>query len=465
MVACYRNGKIVATIGPASCSEENLEKLFKNGVDVFRLNFSHGSHDGHARVYDAIRSIGKKFGCYPTVLADLQGPKLRVGTFAQDRIELKSGDIFRFDLDSASGNDDRVTLPHPEIFEALQAGTLLLLDDGKLRLEVIDCGKDFAKVNVLVGGFLSNRKGVNVPQVMLKIPALTEKDLKDLDFVLNLGVDWVALSFVQSVEDVENAKNIIGGRAGVVSKLEKPLAISALEPVVDASDAIMIARGDLAVETSHEDVPILQRRIINACHRLGKPVIVATQMLESMIIAPTPTRAEISDVATAVYSGADATMLSEESASGRYPLEAVSIMASVILRVEGDPNCIRCLEDDTQLPICTTLDAICAAAKTAVEYSGAAVLVLCTDSFDAVVRCSRLRPRVPILLMTESKSLAYRAGLCNGINAMVAKKESSSDMLIKSAKIVVQEKQFAQSGDIIVVLYVGTEISVTVCQV
>ncbi|MDR3155494.1 MAG: pyruvate kinase [Holosporaceae bacterium] len=460
-----RNTKIVATIGPASCSEENLEKLFKSGVDVFRLNFSHGGHEGHAKVYEAIRSIGKKHSCYPTILADLQGPKLRVGTFEGDRIELKAGDVFRFDLDPALGNNERVSLPHPEIFAALHGGSLLLLDDGKLRFEVTDCGEEFANVKVLVGGSLSNKKGVNVPQVMLKIPALTEKDRKDLGFALNLGVDWVALSFVQRVEDVENAKSIINGKAGVISKLEKPMAIKALEPIVDVSDAVMIARGDLAVETSHEDVPVIQRQVLNACHRIGRPVIIATQMLESMITAPSPTRAEVSDVATAVYSGADATMLSAESASGQYPFEAVSTMADIITRAEADPYCIRRLEDDTQLPIYTTLDAICSAAWNAAEYSGACVLVLYTDSFEAAARCSRLRPRVPILLITESKSLACRVGLCNGITAMIAKKEPSSDVQIKSAKIAVVEKQFAQTGDVIVVLRSDAENSVTICRV
>lgn len=460
----YRSGKIVSTIGPASCSPENLERLFLNGVDVFRLNFSHGSHEGHAQVYDAIRAIGKKHHCYPTILADMQGPKLRVGTFENDKIILESGDIFRFDLDPTPGNTQRVNLPHPEILEALQVGTTLLLDDGKLRFEVLSCRPDYAEVKVLVGGPLSNRKGVNVPHVMLPIPALTEKDRKDLDFALKLGVDWVALSFVQSVKDVEQAKQIINGRAGVVSKLEKPLAIKALEPIVEISDAIMVARGDLGVEMDPEEVPSIQRRIINTCHRMGRPVIVATQMLESMITAPSPTRAEVSDVATAVYSGADATMLSAESASGQYPFEAVSMMSRVIKKTESDPYCVRRLENDTQLPHKTVIDAICSAAKNAAEFSSASAIVLFTDSFETVVRCSRMRPTCPIVLITESEVLARKAGLCNGVYSICNKKEFSVDAMCKTAKVLTAEHQFANVGDNIAVLNDISDHSVTICK-
>ncbi|MDR1375404.1 MAG: pyruvate kinase [Holosporaceae bacterium] len=459
----YRSGKIVATIGPASCDPNNLERLLLGGVDVFRLNFSHGSHVGHEQAYNAIRSLGKKHHYFPAILADLQGPKLRVGQFENDKIILEAGDIFSFDLDSAPGNTRRVNLPHPEILEALQVGSSLLLDDGKLRFEVLSCNPEYAEVKVLVGGPLSNRKGVNVPHVMLPIPALTEKDRRDLDFALGLGVDWVALSFVQSVDDVENAKKIINGKAGVISKLEKPLAIEALEPIVNASDAIMIARGDLGVEMDPEDVPAIQRRIINVCHRLGRPVIVATQMLESMITAPSPTRAEVSDVATAVYSGADATMLSAESASGQYPLEAIDIMSKIIAKTESDPYCIRRLEDDTQLPHRSILDALCIAAKDAAEFSCASALVLFTDSFEAVVRCSRMRPRVPIILVAGSEILASRAGLCNGIYAVTAKKEFDVEKICKTAKDIVAERQFAAVGDTIVILNDISGNSLNIC--
>jgi pyruvate kinase len=460
----YRSGKIVATIGPASCEPENLERLLLSGVDVFRLNFSHGSHDGHEQAYNSIRSLGKKHGYFPSILADLQGPKLRVGQFENDKIILEAGDTFRFDLNTTPGNINRVNLPHPEILEALQAGSSLLLDDGKLRFEVLSCGPEYAEVKVLVGGPLSNRKGVNVPHVMLQIPALTEKDRRDLDFALGLGVDWVALSFVQSVEDVEEAKRIINGKAGVASKLEKPLAIKALEPIVEASDAVMIARGDLGVEMDPEDVPAIQRRIINVCHRLGRPVIVATQMLESMITAPSPTRAEVSDVATAVYSGADATMLSAESASGQYPFEAVDIMSKIIAKTESDPCCIRRLEDDTQLPNRTVVDALCFAAKNAAEFSCAKVIVLFADSFDAVVRCSRMRPTVPIILVVDSEIIASKAGLCNGVYAVTAKKEFDVEKICKAAKDIASAHKFASAGDVIVVLNGISGNSLSVCR-
>lgn len=461
----YRNGKIVATIGPATCDLDKLENLLCNGVDVFRLNFSHGSHEGHAKVYETIRALGKKHNFYPSIMADLQGPKLRVGTFENDKIILESGDTFRFDLDKTPGNTRRVNLPHPEILEALHEGTTVLLDDGKLKFEVTQCGHDFAEVKVVVGGPLSNRKGVNVPHVMLKIPVLPEKDLKDLDFALGLGVDWVAVSFVQSVEDVNSAKEIIKGRAGVISKLEKPLAIKSLEPIVKASDAIMIARGDLGVEMNPEEVPPIQRRIINACHRLGRPVIVATQMLESMITTPSPTRGEVSDVATAVYSGADATMLSAESASGQYPFEAVSMMSKIIKHVENDPYCIRRLEDDTQLPQCTIIDGICMAAKNAAEYSCAGAIVLFTESFDSVVRCSRLRPKTPIILVTDSAKLASKSGLCYGVYSVVSKKEFELNMMSATAKIIVSEHKFANIGDNIIVVNDISGSSLEICRI
>ena len=464
----YRCGKIVSTIGPASSDPKRLEELFLKGVDVFRLNFSHGAHEGHAKVYEAIRAIGRKYNRYPTILADLQGPKLRVGTFENDRIILESGDTFRFDLDPTPGNTRRVNLPHPEILEALHVGTTLLLDDGKLRFEVTNCGNDFAEVKVLVGGPLSNRKGVNVPHVKLNIPALTEKDLKDLDFALELGVDWVACSFVQTPEDVEHAKNIIKGRAGVVSKLEKPLAIKALEPIVEISDGIMVARGDLGVEMNPEEVPPIQRRILHTCHRMGRPVIVATQMLESMITSPSPTRAEISDVATAVYCGADATMLSAESASGQYPFEAVSMMSRTVEHVEKDPFCMRRVEDDEQLPQKTTLDAICIAAKDAAEYSSANAIILFSENFESVVRCTRLRPSVPVIFVTASAKLACNAGLCYGVHAICENvfpnKGFDTTMMNNAAKEFAKQNEFAKTGDTIVVLNDLKGHSIDICQ-
>lgn len=461
-----RSGKIVATIGPASNTPEALEKLFINGVDVFRLNFSHGSHEGHRQVYDAIRKLGAEAGKNPTILADMQGPKLRVGNFENDRIVLKSGDIFRFDLDPELGNNERVNLPHPEILEALRPGATLLLDDGKLRFQVSNCSPTYAEVKVIVGGPLSNHKGVNVPDVRLNIPVLTEKDLKDLNFALELGVDWVALSFVQTVEDIKHARKIIGDRAGIVAKMEKPLAIQAMEPIVEATDAIMIARGDLGVEMQPYEVPPIQRKLINTCHRMGRPVIVATQMFESMIEAPCPTRAEISDVANAVYAGADATMLSAESASGKYPFDAVRMMSKTIEHIEKDPQCRWKLEDDTQVPQHSVTDSMCAAAKDAVEYSCSRAIVLFTKSFNSIVRCSRLRPHAPIIFVTNSKKLATKAGLCHGVHSFVIAQNSfETEDILKTAVNVALQAKIAKVGDSIVVLNDLNENSVQICKV
>jgi pyruvate kinase len=460
-----RSGKIVATIGPATSSFENLEKLCSCGVNVFRLNFSHGCHEDHAKVYESIRTLGRKHNIFPTILADLQGPKLRIGTFENGKIILRKGELFRLDLNPEKGDDKRVYFPHMEILAAFQVGTLLLLDDGKLKLEVIVAEKTHVEAKVLVGGQLSDKKGLNIPNILLPIPSLTEKDLKDLNFALGLGVDWVALSFVQSVEDIECAKNITKGRAGIVSKLEKPLAIDALEPIINASDAVMIARGDLGVELNQEDLPAIQRNIIKVCRRLGRPVIVATQMLESMITSPIPTRAEVSDVANAIYQGADAVMLSAESATGQYPFESVNIMGKIIEKTEFDS--LKTTSDEDLMPLGTVLDASCVAARVAVICSFARVLLLFTDSFETVLRCSRMRPPAPIILVTELPSLAYKAGLCKGIQAMVAKKEFSAEQVNNTARYVAAEYKFASSGDNIVVLNdnPGNSIAVTICAV
>lgn len=460
MLKCRdRCGKIIATIGSSTTNSAIIEELFIRGVDIFRLNFSHGTHEERVKQYEAIRSVGRRHERYPAILADLQGPKLRIGLLKDDRISLKAGDIFFFDLDNKIGDEQRVALPHPEIFKALQVGTPLLLDDGKLRFETIECSKDYAKTRVVVGGSLLSRKGVNVPQVKLDIPILTEKDRKDLSFALDLGVDWIACSFVQTVEDVVNVKSIVRGQAGIISKLEKPLAIESLEPIISVSDGVMIARGDLGVEMNPEEVPVIQRRIIRACRRIGRPVIVATHMLESMTASPVPTRAEVSDIATAVYCGADATMLSAESASGKYPFEAVSMMSKTITSVEADRYFQCKQEDETQvIPQKSVLDAACAAAKNAAEYSSAVAIVLFSDSFESVVRCSRLRPRVPIIFVTPYSKQANRAALCRGVYAVCenifsnGNSDYSASLTINIAKDVALKYGFAHAGDTLVAL-------------
>lgn len=452
MVRC-RNGKIVATIGPSSHDFEKLEQLHLAGVDVFRLNFSHSSYEEHTKVYNAIRAIGRKHHTFSTILADLQGPKLRIGAFTDGKVFLEVGDVLRLDLNSTPGDKQRVYIPHPEILSALYPGAVVLMDDGKLKFEVTSCSEDHANLKVLVGGTLSDRKGVSVPDVKLPIPALTEKDLKDLDFVLKLGVDWIALSFVQIVEDIEEAKNIIKGRAGVVSKLEKPVAIKNLEPIVAASDAIMVARGDLGVEMDQEELPGIQRNIVKTCRRLGKPVIVATQMLESMITSPIPTRAEVSDIANASYQYADATMLSAETAAGKYPLEAVTIMDKIIKKTEQDPSRIISLEDINISPHVSDIDSLCAAAKIMAEYSSAKAIILFAGVFETIVRCSRFRPHCPIIFITDSTELACKSGLCNGVYAFFAEGIALTDEATFSiARATCLERKFADIGDKVIIL-------------
>src|ERR1700733_4126547 len=370
-----RSAKIVATLGPASSTEAMIDALFLAGVDVFRLNFSHGKHEEHRARLDIIRALEKKHGRPICIMADMQGPKLRVGAFAEGKVKLVAGKPFRLDLAKAPGDQKRAPLPHPEIFAAIEPGTDLLLDDGNIRLKVEKCGKDFADTLVITGGELSDRKGVNVPNAVLPLSALTPKDRVDLNFALEIGADWIALSFVQRPDDVAEAKKIIAGRAGVLVKLEKPAAIGSLREIIELSDAAMVARGDLGVEMPPEDVPPVQREIIHTSRMAGKPVVVATQMLESMVHAPVPTRAEASDVATAVYEGADAVMLSAETAAGDYPVEAVMMMDRIIRRVQADPHYFPGLKSGATMPEHTTSDAISNAARQVAETGGAAAIL------------------------------------------------------------------------------------------
>jgi len=413
----FRLTKIVATLGPSSSTPEQIRALFDAGVDVFRLNFSHGSHEEHAERLAAIRALEHDTRRPTCIMADLQGPKLRIGTFADGRIQLQQGQRFQLDLDHAPGDPRRVHLPHPEIFEALEPGATLLLDDGRVRLSVLNCGPDFAETEVLVGTALSNRKGVNVPGVIVGLDPLTPKDRHDLEFALGLGVDWVALSFVQRPEDVIEAQGLIGGRAALIAKIEKPSALDHLEPIIGLADGIMVARGDLGVELPAEDVPSLQKRIVRESRLAGKPVIVATQMLESMVSSPTPTRAEASDVATAVYDGADAVMLSAETAAGRYPIEAVAIMDRIARRVEHDPSYRRVMAAERPQAEETPADAITAAAHQIAETLSAAAIVTYTTSGSTTLRAARERPEVPILCLTSKLETARRLNISFGVHA------------------------------------------------
>ena len=448
-----RNAKIVATLGPASSTPAVIGELFTRGVDVFRINFSHGTAAEHRRTFDAVRQVERDAGRPIAILADLQGPKLRVGTFANGAAQLEAGATFRFDLDETPGDAARVGVPHPEIFAALRPGEDLLLDDGKLRVRVHSCAGDHAITQVITGGRLSERKGVNVPGVILPLPALTPKDLRDLQLALELGADWVALSFVQRAEDLLQARALIDGRAGIVTKLEKPSAIAQLDAILALSDAAMVARGDLGVELAAEEVPAIQKRIVRACRALGKPVIVATQMLESMIQSPVPTRAETSDVAGAVYEGVDAVMLSAETAAGRYPLEAVGVMDRVIARVEKDAACRH--DPDPAVAHATgegVSEVICAAAARSASLLPAVAIVCYTTSGSTGQRVARERPVAPILALTPTQAVARRLVLGWGIHALRMTDAPDERGLVAGAAQVAAAEEFGKPGDNVVAI-------------
>ncbi len=448
-----RNAKIVATLGPASRERATIEALFRAGADVFRLNFSHGAHEDHRERAELIRSIERELGRPIGILMDLQGPKLRIGTFADGPITLVPDAPFRLDLQKEiPGDATRVALPHPEIFAALTEGTDLLLDDGRIRLRVERFSASHAETRVVTGGKLSERKGVNVPGVMLPISALTEKDRRDLAFGLELGVDWVALSFVQRAEDIEEIKAIVQGRAGIVAKLEKPAAIGHLEAIVAATDAVMVARGDLGVELPAEHVPSIQKRIVRSCRRHGKPVIVATQMLESMISAPVPTRAEASDVATAIYDGADAVMLSAESAAGQYPIEAVQMMERIITQTESDPHYREVTDAAHTPPQADIAGAIGEAACNVASRLKAAAVVAYTRSGSSALRVSRERPEAPIIGMTPLQATARRMALVWGVHSVLTHEVASVNEMTNFASWTAAEEQFARHGQSVVIV-------------
>jgi len=450
-----RRTKIVSTLGPASSSLAMITRLFEAGVDVFRLNFSHGSHEDHAQRVAMIREIETRTGRPIGILADVQGPKLRVGRFGAGRAVLANGAAFRLDLSDEPGGAERVCLPHPEIIEAATIGSTLLLDDGKLRLRVVDKGFDCLTTEVIAGGMLSDRKGVNVPDVVLPIPALTQKDRLDLDFALSQGVDYVGLSFVQRAADVREAREIIGNRAWIMTKIEKPQALDNLAEILALSDCVMVARGDLGVELPPEEVPLAQKRIVREARLLGKPVVVATQMLESMISAPAPTRAEASDVATAVFDGADAVMLSAETAAGQYPQEAVEIMARIVRRVERDAGWQSLINASRLAPEHYAADAIAAAAQQVAQTVDARAIVAYTLSGPSALRIARERPVCPILGLAGTEPTARRLSLVWGVRSTVADQGSETATLedvVKAAAGLAAEAGLATSGDAVVVV-------------
>lgn len=447
-----RKAKIVATLGPASNDGATIEAMFRAGADVFRLNFSHGHHDDHKMRLDKLRALEQVPGRPVGVLIDLQGPKLRVGAFANGPVMLEQGARFRLDLDAARpGDNKRIALPHPEIFAALEPGATLLLDDGRIELKVETCSLDAAETIVVNGGILSDRKGVNVPGVVLPLSALTDKDRKDLAFGLTLGIDWIALSFVQRVEDILEIREIVHGRARIIAKIEKPAAIGQLEPIIRAADGVMVARGDLGVEMPAEQVPAIQKRIVRLCRRFGKPVIVATQMLESMVGAPVPTRAEASDVATAIYDGADAVMLSAESASGKFPVEAVRMMNSIIVQTESDPFHAESMRAHQSSPEPEIADAIGLAMRNVAELLNVAATVAYTSSGHSALRMARERPQAPIIGMTPKLATARALALVWGVHAVLTHDVAGVSEMTEFACATAQREGLAGPGETIVI--------------
>lgn len=447
-----RKVKILATLGPASSDAKTIRKLMLAGADAFRINMSHGDQKQKAKLVEAIRNLEKEFHRPTTILFDLQGPKLRVGHFEGGRTVLEKGKRFILDRDEAAGDCKRVQLPHAELFESVRPGTNILIDDGRVRLNVLEADAGQIVSEVKVGGPVSDNKGVNVPDVLVPIPALTDKDRDDLQFALEQRADWIALSFVQRPEDVAEARTLIGERASLLAKIEKPAAIEQLNDIIALADAVMVARGDLGVELPPEQVPPLQNKIVAAARQFGKPVVVATQMLESMVTSPTPTRAEVSDVATAIYDGADAVMLSAESATGQYPCEAVTMMDRIATSVERDPSYqARIHFTQTRLEA-TTADALAGSARQIASTISATAMLCYTSSGSTARRIARERPPVPLLAMSASLHTSRRLGLLWGVHAVHTRDVSSFEEMVEKAKRMALRHQIAKGGDRVIVM-------------
>jgi pyruvate kinase len=447
-----RKVKILATLGPASSTRETIGQLFAAGADVFRINMSHTSHDRMRELVETIREVEKDFGRPIGVLVDLQGPKLRIGEFETGAVELETGATFTLDSETRPGDAQRVHLPHAEILAALEPGHTLLLDDGKVRLKAVDVSSGRAVTKVIVGGRMSNRKGVSLPDTEIPLSAMTEKDRSDLEAAVNTGVDWIALSFVQRPEDVAEVRKIARGRSLVMSKIEKPQAVARLDEIIEVSDALMIARGDLGVEMPLEKVPGLQKRITRAARRLGKPVVVATQMLESMITTPVPTRAEVSDVATAVFEGADAVMLSAESASGKFPVEAVATMNRIAEEVERDALHRTIINAQRSEPEQTGADAIAAAARTVAETLDLAALIAWTASGATGLRIARERAQMPLLALSPNISTGRRLALVWGVHAVLTEDARDVNDMVERACRHAFKDGFAKPGQRVLIV-------------
>ena len=447
-----RKVKILATIGPASSNPEMLARLFKAGADAFRVNMSHGEHAVHAETIKAIRALEREFGRPIAILADLQGPKLRVDTFKDGQAVIRHSGHFTLDRDPSPGDENRVCLPHPELFGILEKGQRLLINDGKIRLMVIRAGEEEILCSAEVGGVISDRKGVNVPDAEVPIPALTEKDRRDLAFAVEQGVDWIGLSFVQRPEDLAEARKLMKPGIGLCAKIEKPMAVRRLADIIEQSDGIMVARGDLGVELEPQEVPPLQKKIVNAARTAGKPVIVATQMLESMIESPTPTRAEVSDVANAVYDGADAVMLSAETAAGQWPEEAVTMMDRIAVQVEGSEDYRARVRFLATPPDATTADALAHACMTIADTVSISAINVFTSSGSTARRVARERPDTPMLVLTPSVRTARRVALLWGAHAVNTKDIGSFEEMIAKGKRMALRHGFGKAGSKLIAL-------------
>ena len=447
-----RRTKIVATLGPASGIPEMIGKLFEAGADTFRINMSHSSHERMRELVAAIRAVEKRHARPIGILCDLQGPKLRVGAFANGPAMLDNGATFAFDQDAKPGDALRVQLPHPEIFAGIEAGHRLLLDDGKIRLVVTEASREKIVTKVEVGGKLSDRKGVSLPDTLIPFSALTPKDRSDLDAALDAGIDWVGLSFIQRPEDIAEAKKICRGRAAVMAKIEKPAAVHRLDDIMDATDAIMVARGDLGVEMPLEKVPGIQKQLTRAARRAGKPVVVATQMLESMIASPVPTRAEVSDVATAIFDGADAIMLSAESAAGQFPVEAVSTMNRIAEEVESEDGYRAIMHAQHAEPEATGADAISAAARQIADTLDLSAIICWTFSGSTALRVARERPQVPIVAISPNVAAGRKLSVAWGVHCVVADDARDQDDMIERACRLAFRDGFAKAGRRVIIV-------------
>ncbi len=447
-----RRIKILATLGPASSDSASIRKLFEAGADVFRINMSHTPHDKMRELVATIRNVESSYGRPIGILIDLQGPKLRLGNFENGFVELNNGAMFTLDADPTPGDKTRVHLPHPEILKALRPGHALLIDDGKLRLIAEETSPEHALVRVVTGGKMSDRKGVSLPDTDLPVSAMTPKDRLDLEAALETGVDWVALSFVQRADDVIEAKKLVRGRASIMSKIEKPQAIDRLAEIMEASDALMVARGDLGVELPAERVPGLQKQMTRLARRAGKPVVVATQMLESMITSPVPTRAEVSDVANAVFEGADAIMLSAESAAGKFPVEAVLTMNRIGEECERDPTYRGVIAAQRPDPEATAGDAIADAARQIAETLDLSAIICWTSSGSTALRVARERPRPPVVAITPSVSTGRKLSLVWGVHCVIAEDAHDQDDMIDRAARIAFRDGFAKAGQRVIIV-------------